>query len=151
MSFQTASWPCEGDSAGARPAQCFSWRGLAVSACPRPAGARMPRLAFLFRSVRQDSAMRDEANRSRQSRRGFLKTAARAGALATFAAAGMPSSFGAAKREEIIYPKGKAEHCIFIWLGGGAAHIDTWDPKRLGDFKKMAGSAYPAIDTAIPG
>lgn len=49
-------------------------------------------------------------------------------------------------------PRGKAEHCIFIWLGGGAAHIDTWDPKRLGDPKKrVAGSAYESIDTAVKG
>ncbi|HLX61413.1 MAG TPA: DUF1501 domain-containing protein [Planctomycetota bacterium] len=47
-------------------------------------------------------------------------------------------------------PRGKAEHCIFVWLGGGAAHIDTWDPKRLGDpAKRIAGSAYEAIPTAI--
>ena len=55
-------------------------------------------------------------------------------------------------QEKKTYPQGKAEHCIFIWLGGGCAHTDTWDPKRLGDpQKKIAGSAYPAIDTAIPG
>jgi hypothetical protein len=55
-------------------------------------------------------------------------------------------------QEKKIYPQGKAEHCIFVWLGGGAAQTDTWDPKRLGDpQKKIAGSAYPAIDTAIPG
>jgi hypothetical protein len=49
-------------------------------------------------------------------------------------------------------PQGTAEHCIFIWLGGGAGQIDTWDPKRLGDPKaKKPGSYYPAIDTAIPG
>ena len=48
-------------------------------------------------------------------------------------------------------PKGKADACILLWLGGGAAHIDTWDPKRLGDGKLLAGSAYPRIDTAIPG
>ena len=29
--------------------------------------------------------------------------------------------------------KGKAEHCIFIWLGGGMSHADTFDPKALGD------------------
>ena len=71
--------------------------------------------------------------------------------VAALGAAALPSAFGATKREEIIYPKGKAEHCIFVWLGGGAAHIDTWDPKRVGDLKKIAGSAYPAIETAIPG
>jgi len=47
---------------------------------------------------------------------------------------------------------GKAEHCIMIWLGGGMAQIDTFDPKRLGDAKgKKAGSYYTAIDTAVPG
>src|SRR5258708_14272064 len=46
-------------------------------------------------------------------------------------------------------PRGKADACIFLWLGGGAAHIDTFDPKVRGDGKK-AGSYYDAIDTAIP-
>ncbi|HVW39182.1 MAG TPA: DUF1501 domain-containing protein, partial [Pirellulales bacterium] len=49
-------------------------------------------------------------------------------------------------------PRGKAEHCIMIWLGGGSCHIDTWDPKRKGDPKaKQAGSYYGAIDTALAG
>ena len=49
-------------------------------------------------------------------------------------------------------PKGEAEHCIFLWLGGGAAQMDTFDPKRKGDPKgKKAGSYYDAIDTAVPG
>ena len=52
----------------------------------------------------------------------------------------------------VHFPKGKAEHCIHIWLGGGAAQVDTWDPKTLGDAKaKKAGSYYPAIDTVMPG
>ncbi|MEX2027527.1 MAG: DUF1501 domain-containing protein, partial [Pirellulaceae bacterium] len=49
-------------------------------------------------------------------------------------------------------PQGKAEHCIFLWLGGGAGQIDTWDPKEKGDSAaKKAGSYYSAIDTAIAG
>ena len=49
-------------------------------------------------------------------------------------------------------PLGKAEHCIFIWLGGGMAQMDTFDPKPTrGDGKKQAGSYYAPIDTAIPG
>lgn len=47
---------------------------------------------------------------------------------------------------------GKADSCIFIWLGGGACHIDTWDPKLKGDPKaKKAGSYYDRIPTAIQG
>ncbi|MGH7169093.1 MAG: DUF1501 domain-containing protein [Gemmataceae bacterium] len=51
-------------------------------------------------------------------------------------------------------PKGKAEHCIFIWLGGGMSQIDTFDPKTLGNAKgspKKAGSLYPSIPTAVSG
>ena len=51
-------------------------------------------------------------------------------------------------------PKGKAEQVIFIWLGGGMAQIDTFDPKRRGNSKaspKVAGSEYATIDTAVPG
>jgi hypothetical protein len=48
-------------------------------------------------------------------------------------------------------PKGKAEHCIFIWLGGGSSQIDTFDAKPTrGDGKKVAGCYYDIIDTAIP-
>jgi hypothetical protein len=48
--------------------------------------------------------------------------------------------------------KGKAEHCIFLWLGGGAGQIDTWDPKEKGDPPaKKPGSYYAAIDSAIAG
>ncbi|MCA9187417.1 MAG: DUF1501 domain-containing protein [Planctomycetales bacterium] len=47
---------------------------------------------------------------------------------------------------------GRAEHCVMIWLGGGMAQIDTFDPKELGDApSKKAGSYYPAIDTAVDG
>lgn len=57
----------------------------------------------------------------------------------------------AAGESAILYPKGKAEACIFLWLGGGAAHIDTFDQKPRGDGKKKAGSYYAPLDTAIRG
>jgi hypothetical protein len=45
---------------------------------------------------------------------------------------------------------GTAEHCIFIWLGGGMSQIDTFDPKRRGDPKtRAAGSDYETIDTCV--
>jgi len=49
---------------------------------------------------------------------------------------------------------GRAEHCIFIWLGGGMGQMDTFDPKDLGDNTagaKKPGSLYAAIDSAVPG
>ena len=55
-------------------------------------------------------------------------------------------------RAETPLLKGKAEHVISIWLGGGMGQIDTFDPKRRGDpQKKIAGSYYDSIDTAVPG
>jgi hypothetical protein len=76
-------------------------------------------------------------------RRSFLSSAAAFGTAPLFA-----------NNTPVHTPKGKAEHCIFIWLGGGMAQIDTFDPKKLGDNKskqKIAGSMYKAIDTSVPG
>src|SRR5205085_9878234 len=79
------------------------------------------------------------------NRRVFLSASAATAALAIAPAAGKAEAVRNASL-------GKAEHCIFVWLGGGAGQIDTWDPKQLGDPKaKKAGSYYPAMDTAIPG
>src|SRR5690606_6513645 len=50
------------------------------------------------------------------------------------------------------FPQGQAEACILLWLGGGPAQVDTFDPKPLGDpATRKAGSAYKAIDTVVPG
>jgi Protein of unknown function (DUF1501) len=47
-------------------------------------------------------------------------------------------------------PAGKVEHCIMLWLGGGMAQMDTFDPKpQMGDGKKVPGSYYPSIGTAV--
>jgi hypothetical protein len=79
------------------------------------------------------------------NRRDFLS-----GITAAVATAAGPRAARAS--EAAAGPLGKAEHCIFVWLGGGASQIDTWDPKAQGDPQnRKAGSAYPAIDTAIPG
>src|SRR5947208_17196449 len=71
------------------------------------------------------------------TRREFL----RAGAAASLALAAGPA---AAAR-----PKGKATACVMLWLGGGCAQIDTFDPKGRGDGKKQAGCYYQTIETAI--
>jgi len=76
------------------------------------------------------------------NRRDFLQAAA--------AGVGGLALAGSASAADTL-PKGKAEHCIMLWLGGGQGQIDTWDPKPKGDpKKKIAGGYYDAIDTAIP-
>ena len=44
-----------------------------------------------------------------------------------------------------------ADSCIFLWLGGGACQVDTFDPKRVSTGRQDPGSYYAAVDTAIPG
>ena len=79
------------------------------------------------------------------NRRRFLETAA---ALAGGSA--LSRSLQAMDSAPLL--RGKAEHVISIWLGGGMAQVDTFDPKRRGDpAAKKAGSYYDAIDTAVPG
>jgi len=81
-------------------------------------------------------------------RREFLATAAAAAASAAMVA----SRARGEDEPGPAVPRGKAEHCVFLWLGGGAGQIDTWDPKEKGDpAAKKAGSYYDAIGTAIPG
>jgi Uncharacterized protein conserved in bacteria len=77
------------------------------------------------------------------NRRQFLKTSA-------FASLAAPAL---ANTTVLSMPKGKAEHCIFIWLGGGMSQIDTFDPKARGSSKKpsKAGSDYDSISTNVPG
>ena len=92
--------------------------------------------------MNSDSAMTNLA-----TRRDFLASSAASAVAISLA----PMVRGAEEATKTS-PLGKAEHCIFVWLGGGAGQIDTWDPKQLGDPKaKRAGSYYPAVETAIPG
>ena len=86
-------------------------------------------------------------------RRTFLRNSA-ACALATqttIASANSPTPTPALSTATEFKP-GRSEHCVMIWLGGGMAQIDTFDPKKMGDAKaRKPGSYYPAIDTAVPG
>ena len=56
----------------------------------------------------------------------------------------------------VIHPKSKADSCILIWMGGGMAAPDTFDPKRYLPFEKGLEvnkilSTFPAIDTNVDG
>ena len=86
------------------------------------------------------------------NRRTFLTQAAALAAATTLprglgaATASLPSS------SVISAPRGKAEHCIFLWLGGGMSQIDTFDPKKRGNSKSkpaVPGTDYDVIDTVI--
>jgi hypothetical protein len=87
------------------------------------------------------------------SRRDFLKTASTATLSAL--AAGFPRAvFSAEAPVEKI--KSTADTVIVLWMGGGMAHTETFDPKRYTPFEKgMAPDAFlstfPSIPTAVDG
>lgn len=88
---------------------------------------------------------------SKWSRRDFFKTAS----VATLSAlaAGYPRSLLGRQAEEEM-PKATADTVIVLWMGGGMAHTETFDPKRYTPFDKgMASSAFlstfPKIDTSV--
>jgi len=84
------------------------------------------------------------------NRRAWLKSAALSSAAL---AAGWPldARLGLAS-EPADRVRGRAEHCIFLWLGGGMCHLDTFDPKRRGNSReRVAGTDYAAIPTAVEG
>jgi hypothetical protein len=84
------------------------------------------------------------------SRRNFLKTAS-AATLAALAA-GAPRVF--AEPEEKI--NATADTLIILWMAGGMAHTETFDPKRYTPFEKGMRSdtvlcTFPSIDTSVDG
>jgi len=88
------------------------------------------------------------------NRRNFLTQVAAAAAASSLSRAWASSGPSDALATPTILPRGKAEHCIFIWLGGGMSQIDTFDPKRRGNSKSrptVPGTDYEIVDTAVPG
>ena len=84
-------------------------------------------------------------------RRDFLKQLGLA-STAAFATNGT-QAWG---NEDIIHPTAKADSCILIWMAGGMAAPDTFDPKRYHPFEKGLDvnkilSTFPAIDTNVDG
>src|SRR2546423_14436216 len=88
--------------------------------------------------------------KTKWNRRDFLKTASAATLSALSAAS--PRAILAAEAEEKIKPT--ADTLIVLWLAGGMAHTETFDPKRYTPFEsgmKPADmiSTFPTIDTAV--
>ena len=83
------------------------------------------------------------------SRRDFLKAAS--AATLTALAAGYPRAWQAA---EPVKPKATADTIIVLWMAGGMAATETFDPKRYTAFAKGIKSndvlsTFPSIDTAV--
>src|SRR4051812_35219027 len=85
-----------------------------------------------------------------RSRRDFLKTASAAtlGALS----AGAPRLFAGVTQPKLLPPT--ADTIIVLWMAGGMAHTETFDPKRYSPYEvgmdpNPVLSTFPQIDTAV--
>jgi len=91
-------------------------------------------------------------------RRDFLRSLSAAGAatLASGAPRLLASPSQTGSLGEIEHPRPTADACILLWMGGGMAAPDTFDPKAYLPFRKGLPvkdmlSTFPAIDTAVDG
>ncbi len=87
-----------------------------------------------------------------QERRDFLRQLAAAGAATLLA--GEPRLLTAVEGEKIEHPRPTADACILLWMAGGMAAPDTFDPKRYVPFEVglpvgKVESTFPAIDTVV--
>jgi uncharacterized protein (DUF1501 family) len=83
-----------------------------------------------------------------QPRRDFLKKLSAASIAALMARAPRAAA------EIVIQPKATADACILLWMGGGMAAPETFDPKAYQPFVKGAPvskmlSTFPKIDTSV--
>lgn len=85
-------------------------------------------------------------------RRSFLQ-ASSAAALAAMAVEAPGLALGA-DAAPLVQPAPRADACILLWMGGGMAAPDTFDPKAYLPFEKglpveRVLSTFPAIDTVV--
>jgi hypothetical protein len=87
-------------------------------------------------------------------RREFLRSLS-AGALAALAVEAPQLALGADNAAP-VHPRPRADACILLWMAGGMAAPDTFDPKRYQPFEaglpvERVMSTFPAIDTVVDG
>src|SRR5262252_8172918 len=85
------------------------------------------------------------------TRRDFLKTASAATLSAL--AAGYPRALLSAEAAA-AKPKATADTVIVLWMAGGMAHTETFDPKRYTPYEaglksERVLSTFPQIDTVV--
>lgn len=83
-------------------------------------------------------------------RRDFLK------ALTASTAAAWMARAPRLLANDVRHPDAKADSCILLWMAGGMAAPETFDPKRYQPFEKGAPmanilSTFPSIPTAVDG
>ncbi len=87
-----------------------------------------------------------------RSRREFIQQLAAAATASMML--GAPKVLHAADGELVVHPKATADACIVLWMAGGMAAPETFDPKRYHPFEidtpiEKIMSTFPSIDTAV--
>jgi len=95
----------------------------------------------------------DMPSRFDLNRREFLRGLSAASAAAL---AGAAPRLLSAEEYSIKQPRPTADACILLWMAGGMAAPETWDPKaylpfEVGRETKNILSTFPAIDTVLDG
>jgi hypothetical protein len=96
---------------------------------------------------------RDQNDSKGATRRDFLRAMAAAGTATLMA--GEPRLLLANDTKATLqHPVAKADACILLWMGGGMAAPETFDPKRYFPFEvglpvEKVMSTFPAIDTVV--
>jgi len=103
-------------------------------------------------NYRSKSGLKENTEGS-ATRRNFLRAMAAAGTAALMAHE--PRLLRAdATGSAVEHPMAKADACILLWMGGGMAAPETFDPKRYQPFEvglpvEKVMSTFPAIDTVV--
>lgn len=102
--------------------------------------------------TRSRSRLREE---ERRTRREFLHALSAAGAAALLTGAPRPIvADEPGSKAATEQPRPRADACILLWMAGGMAAPETFDPKRYHPFEvgtpvEHVLSTFPAIDTAV--
>jgi hypothetical protein len=96
--------------------------------------------------------MTNQPTAEHHARRDFLKQLAAAGTAALMC--GEPRPLFADGAGKVEHHRATADACIVLWMAGGMAAPDTFDPKRYLPFEpgtpvEKVMSTFPSIDTAV--
>lgn len=91
-----------------------------------------------------------DSSRPEITRKEFLRRMAAASALT------LAGSAPRLRAETVVHPEARSDACILIWMAGGMAAAETFDPKAYVPFEvgtpiEKIFSTFPAIDTAVDG
>jgi len=89
---------------------------------------------------------------NKSNRREFLKSTLAGAAGLSIAPASVARALATGAQDDlVVHPRARADSCIWIWLPGGVAQTDVWDPKSFSPYRQgMKGSEVLGTCESIP-